>query len=713
MNCGPIEFEAPRSAASTLPAWLQPLTPWVEAGLREDMSLALQKKVRITNVIGMVSAVAMLFYWPVDILSGMGWLTLPMVLVNLAFLLVPVINRRGHHLASRLLIATAMNAGIAFYFAAYGYAIGMQFFLVCSICLAVTVFLRSERGAFLYALGLPVVVGLGVAGYLLVGTPFAEPLSPFWENLLATSNAVVASCIMMALLAYIIIQNDRNEEELALQSARYQDLYLQAEEVNAKLEASRKDLQSQQEQLAAANEELQSQQEELAAANEELRAQQEQLSSTNDELREHSLLLERANQEISRKAEEVARASRIKSEFLANMSHELRTPLNSMLLLSQDLADNPKAHLDEDEVQCARIVHEAGRDLLGLINDILDLSKVEAGKIELNIEKVDLRALGATLARKYGPLAESKGLQLDIVLEKLQGHCIYTDSMRLQQVITNLISNALKFTEQGQVRVAFAQVEGESGQSDSLRVSVTDTGIGIPAEKLEKVFEVFEQADGSTSREYGGTGLGLSLSRKLTELMGGTLEVRSTVGTGSTFTLCLPMEKAEPAGKEAGMFAAAVECPDSGSAEVIEPACTLASDPAFVGRSLLIIDDDMRNLFSLARMLSRAGFQVYKASSAHCGMEILKSRADEISAVCMDIMMPEKDGHAAIVELRADPQFANLPIIAVTAKTMAGDQDRCLAVGASDYVAKPVDPQLLLDKLRALLVCNETLPVAL
>jgi CheY-like chemotaxis protein len=408
--------------------------------------------------------------------------------------------------------------------------------------------------------------------------------------------------------------------------------------------------------------------------------------------------IEDAGRALADRAEQLALSSRYKSEFLANMSHELRTPLNSLLILARLLADNPSGNLTAEQVKYANVIHGAGSDLLQLIDDILDLSKVEAGKMDSSPADVSFTSLIDYVENMCRPLTADKGLGFTVSVAPDLPRTLHTDERRLQQILRNLLSNAVKFTESGQVRLVVKPVDRTRFQNPSLRrapgvvaFQVVDTGIGIAADKLKIIFEAFQQADGTTSRRYGGTGLGLSISREIAHLLGGEIEAESVVGRGSTFTLHLPMRRGapvpprEPSPHRRVLHTAGEPAP--------------APDEALLGKRVLIVDDDVRNVFALASALELNGLEVCYSDNGDSALEALDG-PPPVDAVLMDVMMPGMDGNEAMAAIRARPEHADLPIIAVTAKAMNGDRERSLEAGASDYVTKPVDTEHLLGLLR-------------
>jgi HAMP domain-containing protein/signal transduction histidine kinase/DNA-binding response OmpR family regulator len=604
-------------------------------------------------------------------------------------------------------------------------------------------------------------------------------------------------------------------------------------------------------ELQARQTELTTKQEELHATNEELQEKAQLLENEKKQVEAKNIEIDMARRAIEEKAEQLALTSKYKSEFLANMSHELRTPLNSLLILSKLLADNPQGNLNDKQVDFARTIHSAGSDLLSLINDILDLSKIESGTVSIEVGEMPMASLKQHMERTFRQLAADKNLEFNVNFDEALPETIRTDEKRLQQIVLNLLSNAFKFTARGSVTLDV--VCATSGWSQShpvlrnadraISIAVTDTGIGIPEDKQKLIFEAFQQADGTTSRKYGGTGLGLSISREIARLLGGELKVSSKPGEGSTFTLFVPLAAAQlpatqgggsaryensgasvpsalPAGfevqddrddlgddpfvliveddptfaaillelaRESGLKAV-VSTAGAGTlamARKLKPSAItldlglsdidgfvlldlLKHDPetcdlpihvisgadrresalsmgAFGvtekpadreelgavfqellarshksprkhptatnsgpsqrgvaggrGAPVLIVDDDIRNIFSLTSVLESYGVEVLHAERGREGIEILE-RTPDIEGALIDIMMPEMDGYETMRQIRDRPQLAELPLIAVTAKAMKGDRQKCLDAGASDYIAKPVDIELLLALLR-------------
>jgi signal transduction histidine kinase/HAMP domain-containing protein/ActR/RegA family two-component response regulator len=459
-------------------------------------------------------------------------------------------------------------------------------------------------------------------------------------------------------------------------------------------------------ELQAQQEELKKKQDELSAANEQLQEKARQLSEQMRQVEFKNREIEQARAALEEKAEQLALSSRYKSEFLANMSHELRTPLNSLLILARLLTDNASGNLTPKQVEFARTIHASGAELLSLINDILDLAKIESGTVTLNVAPEPFWEVRQHVERTFGQVAADKGLEFVLDMDPALPAAIETDGKRLQQILTNLLSNAFKFTAKGRVSLSVKPVS--SGWSaghpvlDAARAAVaftvSDTGIGIPASKQRLIFEAFQQADGTTSREYGGTGLGLSISRELTRLLGGDIRLASVPGEGSTFVLYLPLA---PDQKPA-LAAKGSSVQETATIETYKSSAPHAG-PALAGKKVLVVDDDIRNVFALASVLELHGMTVLHADSGKEGIETLKHTHD-VDAVLMDVMMPGLDGYDTMRMVRQLERYRTVPIVAVTAKAMLGDREKCIEAGASDYIAKPVEIDDLLAMLSRLLL---------
>jgi len=461
--------------------------------------------------------------------------------------------------------------------------------------------------------------------------------------------------------------------------------------------------------------ELQARQEELQQSNAELEDKAAQLARQKRDIEIKNAEIEHARQEIEQRAKQLDLASRYKSQFLANVSHELRTPLNSLLILARLLAENPAENLTPKQVEYARVIHSSGSDLLLLINDILDLSRVEAGRLDVHPERFALGSLAEDLRTVFGPLAAEKSLDFAVVTSADVPTGLVTDRQRLRQVLHNLLSNAVKFTPQGLVELRIGLAPGQSADADPiLTFSVSDTGIGISDDSLKTIFEAFQQGDGTTSRRYGGTGLGLAISRDVAAALGGRITAESIPGRGSTFTLYLPATyrgSGEGTASPGGVTASGETVPDEtvpGRAvpeeDLTDRGLAGAGAPAGAyqslrGRNVLVVDDDLRNVFAITSILELYGLTVIHAASGQEGIETMR-REPGIDLVLMDVMMPEMDGYATTAAIREIPQFAQLPVIAVTARAMQGDRDKSLAAGASDYVTKPVDTDELLNCIK-------------
>jgi two-component system, chemotaxis family, sensor kinase CheA len=471
--------------------------------------------------------------------------------------------------------------------------------------------------------------------------------------------------------------------------------YLKVQELLKESQAFAEELQTQ-------SEELQSQQEELRTLNEELEELYQNSEQRNAEL-------ECIKSELEEKNRQIVVSTRYKTEFLANISHELRTPLNSLLLLSQLLYQNKEENLNPKQVEYIKTIHNSGMVLLQLINDILDLSKIESGKMEIMREKASVREIGNVLQQQFQPLALQKQLDFHIDYEEGADQAeLYTDIYKLQQILRNLLSNALKFTEAGSVSLVFRTALSIQGEP-SLEVAVRDTGIGIAQDKQVIIFEMFQQADGTTSRKYGGTGLGLSISKELAALLGGEIRVTSEEGMGSTFTLVIPLgvgaqlPAASPAFPEVASAAApafVLNPKDLDAARQPEEGLTSAPATPLNGAKILLVDDDMRNIFSMVGVLESCGMEVIFAENGMECLDLLEQNTG-IDLILMDIMMPKMDGYETIRRIReGNASFRDIPIIALTAKAMKNDRSKCIEAGANDYISKPVQLEQLFSLLR-------------
>jgi signal transduction histidine kinase/DNA-binding response OmpR family regulator/CHASE3 domain sensor protein/HAMP domain-containing protein len=463
-------------------------------------------------------------------------------------------------------------------------------------------------------------------------------------------------------------------------------------ELLAETEAQSEELRIQHSELENINAELEAQAEKLQVSEEELKVQQEELVQSNEELEERTRLLEEKNQviaernrEIQSKAEQLEITTRYKSEFLANMSHELRTPLNSILLLSRLLAENNDKNLTTTEIEYADVIHSSGRGLLTLIDEILDLSKIEAGKMDVEYSQVRTEAVLSNMRALFDPVANDKKLQLTISSDKAAPTLIETDALRLEQVLKNLLSNALKFTTQGSVSL---HVSGRPGE---VVFNVTDTGIGIPPEKQAFIFEAFQQADGSTRRKFGGTGLGLSISRELVKLLGGHITLKSEPGKGSTFTVSLPIVRG-----------AVIEQPQlhtqtSPAPQPVAPAekyttefvpSTIPDDRDAIrtgDKVILVIEDDTAFSRSLLDFIRQKG---YKAVAAVQGEEgVALARQFRPAGILLDIQLPVKNGWEVMEELKDDAQTRHIPVHIMSSYEV---KRKSRMMGAVDFINKPL-----------------------
>ena len=482
----------------------------------------------------------------------------------------------------------------------------------------------------------------------------------------------------------------------------------QLQDVLAETQQLNEELQVQQEELRTTNEELEEQSRALRESQATLENQQAELEQTNSQLSERTEALDMRNAALRRvqgeledRAQELQRSSRYKSEFLANMSHELRTPLNSALILAKLLGDNPQGNLTPEQVKFADSIYSSGNDLLVLINDILDIAKVEAGKLELVIEDVSLPLLTDSLAMTFTPLAGQKQLAFRIETEPGAPAMLTTDRQRVEQILKNLLSNALKFTEHGEVSL---KVSG--GPDGGAVFAVTDSGIGIPVAQQEAIFEAFRQADGTTSRRYGGTGLGLSISRDLTRLVGGTLTVKSTPGTGSTFTLQLPARAPQatdglPPSRQAPGHQGAMP-PVQRNPAPAKPAAAPASPvampsvssipqfsddrllPSTSARRVLVIEDEPQFAHILYELAHELGYRCLVAHGANDGFDLAMQFLPD--AILLDMRLPDGPGLSVLQRLKDDPRTRHIPVHIVSA---SDNVETAMHMGAIGYAMKP------------------------
>ncbi|WP_431151009.1 response regulator [Acidovorax facilis] len=471
------------------------------------------------------------------------------------------------------------------------------------------------------------------------------------------------------------------------------------------------ELQTQQEELRVSNEELEQQSRILQESQAQMEVQQTELEQTNAHLEAQTQQLEyqreqllRAQSAMTDKARELELASQYKSEFLANMSHELRTPLNSTLILAKLLSDNKPGNLSAEQVKYAQTIYAAGNDLLALINDILDLSKIEAGQATVSVETVTLSKALQTLIDPLRPLAQEKGLTLTATVAPDAPAMLDTDPQRLGQVLKNLLSNALKFTEKGSVALHVSR-----NPDDTLSFAVKDTGIGIPAHQQELIFEAFRQADGSTHRKYGGTGLGLSISRDLAQLLGGSIHVHSTPGEGSVFILVLPQKLVPSSPEAAPATPLAAPAPAHTAAPVVAPAASApASPPAAAptapvaprrasARSILVIEDDVRFAQILGDLASEMDFDCHLAHNAADGLAYAVHSLP--SAIVLDVNLPDFSGLGVLDQLKRNPATRHIPVHVVS---VADYSQEALGRGAVGYALKPVKRDELVHALQRL-----------
>ena len=523
--------------------------------------------------------------------------------------------------------------------------------------------------------------------FAVIELGFYRPVSDAERSLLERASEMLAVAIRSGI--------DRNRLQELLEETQRQS----------------EELQTQQEELRVNNEELEQQSRILQESQAQMEVQQTELEQTNANLEAQTQQLEHQREQLLRvqsamtdKARELELASQYKSEFLANMSHELRTPLNSTLILAKLLADNKPGNLSPDQVKYAQTIYAAGNDLLALINDILDLSKIEAGQATVSVETVTLSKALQTLIDPLRPLAQEKGLTLTATVAPDVPATLDTDPQRLAQVLKNLLSNALKFTEKGSVALHVSR-----NPDDTLSFAVKDTGIGIPAHQQELIFEAFRQADGSTHRKYGGTGLGLSISRDLAQLLGGSIHVQSTPGEGSVFTLVLPQKLVPPSPEAEPAVPLAAPAPARAAAPVVAPAPSAPALPPVAApvapaaprragaRSILVIEDDVRFAQILSDLAREMDFDCHLAHNAADGLAYAMHSLP--SAIVLDVNLPDFSGLGVLDQLKRNPATRHIPVHVVS---VADYSQEALGRGAVGYALKPVKRDELVHALQRL-----------
>jgi len=575
-----------------------------------------------------------------------------------------------------------------------------------------------------YVIILPFLYEKTVKGVIEIGATkiLTEIQGEFLEQIMPNIGIAVNTAASRTKMQALLEQSQRQAEEL--------------QRKQTELQQTNEELQSQSEELQSQSEELQTQQEELRQTNEALeertRGLEQQKTAVQEknralevnriEMEKAQIEMEKAQAAIVLKAQELELASKYKSEFLANMSHELRTPLNSLLILAQLLADNKPGNLTEEQVKYAKTVYSAGTDLLTLINDILDLSKVEAGKVELQWENVLLGDLLTMIEQKFRHVAEDKGLAFHLAIADNIPSTLSTDSQRLKQIINNLLSNAFKFTSTGEVKVivqrpANMPIFSELGSNvlevtQTIAISVTDSGIGIPKDKQQVIFEAFQQVDGTTSRSYGGTGLGLSISRQLARLLGGELTLTSEEGKGSTFTLYLPISKSNSQSNDdqlslkpsvyqanqtiqtAPQELISPKGPNSPK-ELIAPKEPIADDRNNLqpsDKSILIIEDDQKFSSILIQLAHSNGFKCLIAEDGITGLQLAEEYKPH--AIILDVGLPQLDGWTVMEKLKDNPNTRHIPVHFMSAASPQQNMD-AQRMGAIGYLLKPVSMEQL------------------
>lgn len=564
-------------------------------------------------------------------------------------------------------------------------------------------------------------------------SPANVVISPIFEDDKVTGVIELGSLIPFSGSHLELLRITSESVGIAVESARSRsalnDFLMQTQQLaeellvqQEELRTSNEKLEAQSEELRAANEELEEQSEKLQKSENLLRTQQEELQVTNEELEEKNdslqkqkAILQKAREDLEIQTEELAIASKYKSEFLANMSHELRTPLNSLLILSKMLADNKSGNLNKDQIESAQVIYRSGSDLLLLINEILDLSKIEAGKMDIHSGTLNLSQLHIKLKSDFKHSADEKGVALEFRINENAPESIESDQLRVEQIIKNLISNAIKFTRVGKVTVETGIPSSDvnlvrSGlkNDECIFISVSDTGIGIPPEKQKLIFQAFQQADGSTAREFGGTGLGLSISKELAHLLGGEIQLQSKSGVGSTFTLYLPLVWHPEHGKTPSLdtlnlMAEPPVTPLISTLRVNETAPQLIDDDRnsinMEDKSILIIEDDLTFAKLLYNECKEKNFHGLIALSGGEGLQLARKYSP--TAILLDLGLPDMNGIEVLDFLKADSNTRHIPVHIISAESVSMDAFKHGAVGFFTKPAQREDIEEALTRLES------------
>ncbi len=510
---------------------------------------------------------------------------------------------------------------------------------------------------------------------------------------------------------YVAIRFDITKQKESEALKKQTELLLASQR---ELEESNTELEAQTQKLQASDEELRVQQEELMQSNKELEEKTKLVEEKNHAFNEKNNLLVAATTDLKRKADQLSLSSKYKSEFLANMSHELRTPLNSILLLSKLLKDNLEDNLSEDQIEYSAVINKAGNSLLELINDILDLSKIESGKMDVNSETLDVNKFAGDIQSLFNPIAKDKEIEFKVLVNSDCPESMYTDKMRLDQVVKNLLSNAFKFSAKGKVDLTISY----NLQQDMISFSVVDTGIGIAKEKQALVFEAFQQADGSTKRKYGGTGLGLSISKEIAHLLGGEITLESEVGVGSNFTITIPanysLENLKKQTKKSSSTLNLTLAPDLSSDKEADLAILVDDDRNVIekkDKTILIVEDDIYFVKILQNSAKSRGYKVLVAVNGMEAVELAKKYIP--TGIILDLHLPKKSGWEVLNELKDFAETKHIPVHIVSSQDL--DSKTIRESGAIDFTNKPISDDDMQNVFRSLeeIASKETGKIAL